>query len=84
MGMAKYVIAQQNDIRKLIPFEADRSDACYSHMLFYMALTTPELEAIFGEVCQVLSPAGLVKYIYGATHKRPKLWYWDSSRRRYV
>ena len=37
-------------------------DACYSHMLFCMALTTKQLEFIFQELKRILKPKGLVVY----------------------
>ena len=37
-------------------------DACYSHMLFCMTLTTKQLEFIFQKLKRVLKPKGLVVY----------------------
>lgn len=50
------------DVRRPLPFPDGSFDACYSHMLFTMALTTPELEALAGEVRRVLRPGGLCVY----------------------
>ncbi len=51
-----------HDVRLALPFPERSFDACYSHMLFTMALTTEELEALAGEVRRVLRPGGLCIY----------------------
>ena len=51
-----------HDVRLALPFAERSFDACYSHMLFTMALTTEELEALAGEVHRVLRPGGLCIY----------------------
>ena len=50
------------DVRRRLPFDDDFFDGCYSHMLYCMALTTPELEFLSQEVCRVLKPGGLNIY----------------------
>ena len=54
--------ASTHDCREPLPFAAGSFDACYSHMLFCMALTTPQLEQLSGEVRRVLRPGGLHVY----------------------
>lgn len=51
-----------HDVRQPLPLAVASVDACYSHMLFNMALTTPELEALAAEVHRVLRPGGLCVY----------------------
>lgn len=51
-----------HDVRRPLPFADGSFDACYSHMLFTMALTTPELEVLVREVRRVLRPGGLCVY----------------------
>ncbi|GAC1341143.1 MAG: class I SAM-dependent methyltransferase [Candidatus Dormibacteria bacterium] len=51
-----------HDVRQPLPFPDGSFDACYSHMLFTMALTTAELEHLTGEVRRVLRPGGLCVY----------------------
>jgi SAM-dependent methyltransferase len=58
-GMTQFLTALRLDVRQPFPF-ADRSfEACYSHMLYCMALTTPELDRLSREVWRVLKPGGI-------------------------
>lgn len=61
-GLATLVSAARHDVRQPLPFPNGSFDASYSHMLFCMALTTPELEHLAAEVHRVLRPGGLVIY----------------------
>ena len=61
-GLSPYVVAQCHDMRTTLPFADESFDACYSHMLFCMALTTSELEFLAEEVRRVLKPGGLCVY----------------------
>ncbi len=61
-GLADRITALRHDVREPLPFDADIFDACYSHMLFCMALTTAELERLSDEVRRVLKPGGLNVY----------------------
>jgi len=54
--------AAVHDCCEPLPFADASFDACYSHMLFCMALTTPQLERLSGEVRRVLRPGGLHVY----------------------
>ncbi len=58
-GLSDFVTAICHDLRKPLPFEDESFDACYSHMLYCMALWTGELEVLFREVRRVLRPNGL-------------------------
>ena len=61
-GLDDVLRAAVHDCRDPLPFPDASFDACYSHMLFCMALTTPELEALSWEVRRVLRPGGLHVY----------------------
>lgn len=61
-GLAALVTAARHDVRQPLPFPASSFDASYSHMLFCMALTTPELMRLAAEVHRVIRPGGLVVY----------------------
>lgn len=61
-GVAGRVTAARHDVRQRLPVADGTFDACYSHMLFCMALTTSELEALSREIARVLRPGGLCVY----------------------
>ena len=55
-------ITVYHDVRQRLPFDDNSQDGCYSHMLYCMALTTPELEFLSREVHRVLKPGGMNIY----------------------
>jgi SAM-dependent methyltransferase len=61
-AVAGSLTATVHDCCEPLPFADASFDACYAHMLFCMALTTPELEQLSGEVRRVLRPGGLHVY----------------------
>lgn len=60
--MSSRIAATRHDVRQPLPFPDASFDACYSHMLFCMALTTAELEALSREILRVLRPGGVCVY----------------------
>ncbi len=50
------------DIREDLPFETNSVDACYSHMLYCMALTLKDLYKLNSEIHRILKPGGLNIY----------------------
>ena len=50
------------DVRKKLPFEDNSVEACFSHMLYCMALTTVELKYLNSEICRILKPEGMNVY----------------------
>lgn len=62
LGLSHRIATQAHDVRTPLPFVDETFDACFSHMLFCMALTTPELEFLSKEIRRVLKPAGLNVY----------------------
>lgn len=61
-GLAKSVSVICHDVRNRLPLNDGTFDACYSHMLYCMALTTTELEFLSQEIRRVLKPGGLNIY----------------------
>ena len=62
LGVSESITPFCHDVRKPLPFEDEQFDACYSHMLMCMALTTAELEYLMQEVRRVLKKGGLNIY----------------------
>ena len=50
------------DIRKKLPFKNSSIEACFSHMLYCMALSTKEIKYLNNEICRVLKPGGINIY----------------------
>ena len=50
------------DIREDLPFESNSVDACYSHMLYCMALTQKDLDKLNSEIYRILKTGGLNIY----------------------
>jgi SAM-dependent methyltransferase len=66
-GVGALVSARHHDVRKPLPFDSNVFDACFSHMLFCMALTGAELHHLAGEVRRILRPGGLAVYTVRTT-----------------
>jgi SAM-dependent methyltransferase len=62
LGMSGQIEAKCHDVRDPLPFKNDSFDACYSHMLYCMALKTSELEFLSDEIRRVLKPGGINVY----------------------
>ena len=50
------------DVRKKLPFENNSIEACFSHMLYCMALSTREIKYLNNEICRILKPGGINIY----------------------
>jgi SAM-dependent methyltransferase len=61
-ALSARVAVSQHDVRNPLPYPDGSFDACYSHMLFCMALTQAELHALSQEILRVLRPGGLCVY----------------------
>ncbi|MCL2458728.1 MAG: class I SAM-dependent methyltransferase [Desulfobulbus sp.] len=66
-GHSQNISAICHDARQALPFPNNLLDACYAHMLFCMAFTTPELHFLSDEIRRVLKPKGIC--IYTVRHK---------------
>ncbi len=62
IGVSGLIDTRFFDVRKPLPFPDGSFDACYSHMLLCMELSTEELRFLLGEIHRVLKPGGLVLY----------------------
>ena len=61
-NLSNHISTKIFDIRKKLPFKDNSVDACFSHMLYCMALTNIELEGLNNEICRVLKPNGINIY----------------------
>jgi SAM-dependent methyltransferase len=59
--------ALRHDCRGSLPFADSSFDACFSHMLYCMDLSTGQLERLSAEVRRVLRPGGLQVYTARST-----------------
>ena len=50
------------DIREDLPFESNSVDACYSHMLYCMALTDNDIKNLNKEIHRIIKPNGINIY----------------------
>ena len=61
-NLSNYISTKIFDIREKLPFEDNSVEACFSHMLYCMALTNSDLEKLNNEICRVLKPNGINVY----------------------
>ena len=61
-NLSKYISSKLFDVREKLPFEDNSIDACYSHMLYCMALTTEDLVKLNNEIKRILKPGGINIY----------------------
>ena len=62
INLAKFIKTKVFDIRKKLPFEDNSVEACFSHMLYCMALVTSELKNLNDEIYRILKPGGINIY----------------------
>ena len=61
-NLSNYISTKIFDIRERLPFKDNSIEACFSHMLYCMALTNSDLEKLNNEICRVLKPNGINIY----------------------
>ncbi len=61
-NLSNYISTKLFDVREKLPFKDNSIDACYSHMLYCMALTINDLEKLNNEIHRILKPNGLNIY----------------------
>ena len=60
--LSDLISTQIFDVRKKLPFEDNSIEACFSHMLYCMALSIAELKYLNGEICRILKSGGINVY----------------------
>jgi len=61
-NLSNFISTKIFDVRKKLPFENNSIEACFSHMLYCMALSTTELKYLNSEICRILKPGGINIY----------------------
>ena len=61
-NLSNYISTKLFDVREKLPFKDNSIDACYSHMLYCMALTIADLQKLNNEIQRILKPNGLNIY----------------------
>ena len=61
-NLSNYISTKLFDVRQKLPFEDNSIEACYSHMLYCMALTTNDLKKLNNEILRILKPGGINIY----------------------
>jgi len=61
-NLSNYISTKLFDVRKALPFKDSSIEACYSHMLYCMALTTNDLKKLNNEIQRILKPDGINIY----------------------
>ncbi len=66
-NLKDYISTKLFDVRQKLPFKDNSIEACYSHMLYCMALTNKDLEKLNNEIRRILKPDGI--NIYTVRHE---------------
>lgn len=61
-GLERQIHVGRHDVREPLPFSDASFDACYSHMLLCMELSTAEIAGILREIWRILKPGGVALY----------------------
>ena len=59
LELKEFIKTKVFDVRKKLPFNNDTIDACFSHMLYCMALSNLDLENLNKEIHRILKPGGI-------------------------
>lgn len=62
LGLSNLIVTKIHDVRNPLKFADEAFDACFSHMLFCMALTTAQLQFLSEEIRHVLRKDGISVY----------------------
>ena len=62
LNLSNFISTKIFDVREKLPFEDNSVDACFSHMLYCMALTNNDLENLNNEIHRILKPKGINIY----------------------
>ena len=60
--LSNFISTKVFDVRKKLPFGDNSVEACFSHMLYCMALSVAELKYLNSEICRILKSGGINIY----------------------
>ena len=60
--LSNFISTNLFDVRKRLPFEDNTIEACFSHMLYCMALSNTDLNNLNNEILRILKPGGINIY----------------------
>ena len=61
-NLSEFISAKVFDIRKKLPYKDNSVEACFSHMLYCMALSNFNLKNLNNEIFRILKPGGINIY----------------------
>jgi len=62
LNLTQFIKPKVFDVRNKLPFNNNTIDACFSHMLYCMALSNLDLENLNKEIFRILKPGGINIY----------------------
>jgi SAM-dependent methyltransferase len=62
LNLSNFISTKIFDVREKLPFEDNSVEACFSHMLYCMALANNDLENLNHEIHRILKPKGINIY----------------------
>ena len=62
LNLSNFISTKIFDVREKLPFEDNSVEACFSHMLYCMALANNDLENLNQEIHRILKPKGINIY----------------------
>ena len=62
LDLSNFISTKIFDVREKLPFEDNSVEACFSHMLYCMALANNDLENLNHEIHRILKPKGINIY----------------------
>ena len=73
LNLSHFIKTKVFDVRKKLTFDNNTMDACFSHMLYCMALSNLDLKNLNKEIFRILKPGGIniytVRHIHDGDYK---------------
>ena len=62
LKLTEFIKTKIFDVRKKLPFDDNSIEVCFSHMLYCMAFSIPDLKNLNNEIYRILKPRGINIY----------------------